>query len=88
MLVQNVPVVKYDGIRPLCDVSILNNGVCWEGCLPVCGQVSMKKVEPKKLLLRRGSPVPLCHLSPDYLHLESVLLRNTRGKERSLYLVY
>lgn len=57
------------------------------GFLRVCGHVSMRKVEPKKLLLRRRSPAPLCHLSPHYLHLESVLLRNVRGKERSLCLV-
>lgn len=88
MLIQNVPFVKCDGTSPLCDVSILNKCVCWESCLHVCGHVSETKVEPKELLLKRGSPVHLCHFYLHYLHLESVLLGNVRGQERSLCLVY
>lgn len=83
VLVHNVPFVKYDGTSPLCDVSILNKCVCWEGCLHVCGHVSETKVEPKKLLLKRG----LLFTFVIFI-LIICTLRNVRGQERLLYLVY
>lgn len=46
VLVQNVPVVKYDGASPLCDVSILTKVCFGRVVCPACGHVSMRKVEP------------------------------------------